>query len=312
MLLQVLLLVISIIALYYGAEFALESAEKIGRFFGLSPLVIGLLIVGFGTSLPEFFVSQLASYRGQSPMALGNIVGSNVANLFLILGVSGLMTRLYITSDAIRSQLLVHIALTIVLTITLAQSGLIWWTALMLFGFFVFYLWNTFREMKRDRHLREDEESEEEAIHLLTFGVLILGFALLYGGGELLVYSGTNLGQLMGVSPFVISAVFVAFGTSFPELVTAVLACVKKKNTDLITGNIIGSNVFNVSFVMMSLFPYNIQYDTTYKVELGLLIFAAFYLATLSFVKKNFNWLSGGIFLSGYFGAVYYWIVKAP
>lgn len=312
MLLQVLLLVISIIALYYGAEFALESAEKIGRFFGLSPLVIGLLIVGFGTSLPEFFVSQLASARGHSPMALGNIVGSNVANLFLILGVSGVMTRLYITSDAIKSQLLVHIVLTFILTITLFQTGLVWWTALMLLAFFVFYLWNTFREMKRDRHLREDEESEKEAIHLITIGLLVLGFALLYGGGELLVYSGTNLGELMGVSPYVISAVFVAFGTSFPELVTAILACVKKKNTDLITGNIIGSNIFNVSFVLMSLYPYQIKFDTTYKFELGLLIFASFFLAALSFLKKNFNKFSGVLFLSGYIGAVYYWIAKAP
>ncbi|TNF28736.1 MAG: calcium/sodium antiporter [Deltaproteobacteria bacterium] len=312
MLLQVLLLVISIIALYYGAEFALESAEKIGRFFGLSPLVIGLLIVGFGTSLPEFFVSQLASARGQSPMALGNIVGSNVANLFLILGVSGVMTRLYITSDAIKSQLLVHIVLTLILTITLFQTGLLWWTALMLFAFFVFYLWNTFREMKRDRHLREDEESEKEAIELITIGLLVVGFALLYGGGELLVYSGTNLGELMGVSPYVISAVFVAFGTSFPELVTAILACVKKKNTDLITGNIIGSNIFNVSFVMMSLFPYSIKFDSTYKVELILLIFASLFLAGLSFMKRNFGKIPGALFLSGYIGAVYYWIAKAP
>ena len=222
------------------------------------------------------------------------------------------MTRLYITSDAIKSQLLVHIVLTLILTITLFQTGLLWWTALMLFAFFVFYLWNTFREMKRDRHLREDEESEKEAIHLITIGFLLLGFTLLYGGGELFVYSGTNLGEFMGVSPYVISAVFVAFGTSFPELVTSILACVKKKNTDLITGNIIGSNIFNVSFVMMSLFPYSIKFDSTYKVELILLIFASLFLAGLSFMKRNFGKIPGVLFISGYIGAVYYWIAKAP
>ncbi|MCO4793259.1 MAG: calcium/sodium antiporter [Bacteriovoracaceae bacterium] len=314
MLLQVLLLIVSIVALYYGAEFALESAEKIGRYFGLSPLVIGLLIVGFGTSLPEFFVSQLSSYRGQSPMAIGNIVGSNIANLFLILGVSGLMVPLHIIRGEIRKQLLLHIVLTAVFCITLLQGAFVWWSAIMLFLFFSFYLWNTLHEMRKERKLRSemDEEEEKENINIMTFSLLILGFGFLYGGGELLVYSGSNLGKLMGVSNYVISAVFVAFGTSFPELVTAILACVKKKNTDLITGNIIGSNVFNVSFVLMSLYPYGIQYTSTYFVEMGLLIFAALFLVALSLLKKNFTKIPGVLFLSCYFGTVYYWIAKAP
>ena len=102
MILQIGLLILSIVALYYGAEFALESAEKIGLYIGFSPLVIGLLIVGFGTSLPEFFVSQVACFNDQSPMAVGNIVGSNVANLFLIMGLSGVMADLFILRKEIR------------------------------------------------------------------------------------------------------------------------------------------------------------------------------------------------------------------
>src|SRR5690606_26567278 len=112
---QALLLALSLVALYYGAELALGSAEKIGRYFKLSPLVIGLVIVGFGTSLPELFVSQLAAFRGRSDIALGNIIGSNVANLFLILAITGILAPLVLRTKEIIQQLFLHLGVTLVL-----------------------------------------------------------------------------------------------------------------------------------------------------------------------------------------------------
>lgn len=310
MYLQVFLLIVAVALLYWGAEFTLESAEKIGRFFGLSPLVIGLLIVGFGTSLPEFFVSHLACIRGESPIAMGNIIGSNIANLFLILGISGLFVTLHIRRDEIKMQLANHIGLTALLGLALSTPKYMWWASLLFLVFFSYYLHRTFKEMAKQRQLRDIEDIEEEEKPVVGFldGVLlVLGFVFLYGGGELLVYSGTGLGKALGISTYVISAVLLAFGTSFPELMTALLACWKKKNTDLITGNIIGSNIFNVAFVMMSIYPYGITYDKTYWPEVGVISFAALFLFTLSALGKNFTRISGVIFCSCYGYIVYYW-----
>lgn len=317
MLLQAVLLVFSIVLLYYGAEFVLHAAEKIGLYLGLSPLVIGLLIVGFGTSLPEFFVSQLASYRGESGIALGNIVGSNIANLFLILGVSGTMTTLHILRRDIKAQFVLHLILTVLLSITLMQDSLKWWSILMLASFFAFYMWHTFKEMSKQKNLARIEKQLEEEIHEDIHNVhiaptdwvkLIIGFVLLFAGGELLVKSGSELGRLAGISTYVISAVFVAFGTSFPEFITAILACVKKKDTDIITGNIIGSNIFNVAFVLASLGFYNVPIEKSFAPEIIVLLFASVFLLGLTFIRKNFALPAGVIFLMTYAGIVYSWI----
>src|SRR5690606_31963882 len=136
MLVQALLLLVSLIALYYGAELALGSAEKIGRYFRLSPLVIGLVIVGFGTSLPELFVSQLAVLRGRSDIALGNIIGSNVANLFLILAVAGLCAPLILRTKEIRNQLFLHLGVTLVLIFVMTQEVLNYMSSVVLLLFF--------------------------------------------------------------------------------------------------------------------------------------------------------------------------------
>ena len=310
MLLQVGILVLSIIALYFGAELALEAAERIGKFFGLSPLVIGLLLIGFGTSLPEFFVSQLACMKGQSGIALGNIIGSNIANLFLIMGVSGLLSTLHILRQEIKIQLIIHVGLTAILTTILLVVGINYYSTGILLAFFSWYLWTTFSQMKKQRQVRHIEEDEEEVAELSIFVIvkLFFGFALLYFGGEWLVNSGTKIGDLMGISTYVISAIFVAFGTSFPELVTALIASYKKKNTDLITGNIIGSNIFNVAFVMGSLGFYNIKIETFFQTELIALWAASIFLLALALFKKNFNRLSGATFLGGYGYMVYHWL----
>ena len=291
MYIQILILILAIVALYFGAEFALDAAEKIGLYFGMSPLVIGLVLIGFGTSLPEFFVSQLACLNGEPEIAMGNIIGSNIANLFLIMGLSGLLTPLYIMSQDIRRQVLIHVLLTVFLTVIILYIGINPLTTVLLALFFGVYLWDTFAQMRKQRQLRniEDEAEEVEKLEVFVFGKLLVGFIFLYFGGEYLVKSGTEIGKLSGIPAYVISAIFVAFGTSFPELVTALIACAKKKNTDLITGNIIGSNIFNVTFVMGSIGIYEVPIRQNYNVELGALMFAALFLVMLVMVKRNFH-----------------------
>lgn len=308
MLLQVFYLILSIAILYYGAEFALDAAEKIGLYFGLSPLVIGLVIVGFGTSLPEFFVSQLASYRGVHALGLGNIIGSNVANLFLILGVGGVMTSLNLGRKEIQSQLWLHLCITLVLGAVVYIGKINIYSLLVFSCFFALYIFNTFHQMrKQGEHLAKADSKEIEKLSQFIFFKLIVGLAALFGGGELLVSSGSELGRLAGISEYVISAVFVAFGTSFPELVTTVLACLKGKDTDLITGNILGSNAFNLTFVLGSLGIYDFELESTFLNEMTMLIGASVYLLIFSYLNKKFFRLSGSLFLATYAVALFLW-----
>jgi cation:H+ antiporter len=309
---QVVIFILSMVGLYFGAELALDAAEKIGRYFGLSPLVIGLLLIGFGTSLPEMFVSQLACIRGEPAMALGNIIGSNIANLFLIMGVAGLLNPLFILRSEIRKQLYWHFGITICLVLVIWLTGVNPISTAILSVFFGSYLWVTFSEMSKQRKLKpvdEDEDGEElTELEMSVILKLFFGFAFLYFGGEWLVSSGSKIGVLIGVPSYVISAVFVAFGTSFPELMTAMIAIYKKKNTDLITGNIIGSNIFNVAFVMGSLGFYDVPVKSSYKLEMFALLGASIFLLVLPITKKNFGRPAGALFLGVYGYIIAFWL----
>ncbi|MBT3235883.1 MAG: sodium:calcium antiporter [Bdellovibrionales bacterium] len=307
MLTQVLLLTLSMVGLFFGAEFTLDGAEKVGRFFKLSPLVIGLLIVGFGTSLPELFVSHISCLEEHPNIALGNIIGSNIANLFLIMGVAGLLVPLHLSNKNIQGQLWWHLALTLMLIGVVTREGFSYILAIPLVIFFLSYLFYTFKIMERST----PEEATEQKSEKLGVGVvlkLLSGFALLYLSGELLVNSGSKLAIFWGVSDYVISAILIALGTSFPELITALLACIKKKDVNLITGNVLGSNVFNVAFVMGSLGVYQFPYETTFYNELGSLIFASLSLLALAYLGLKFHRLAGVAYLSVYLGMVYLWI----
>lgn len=308
MLLQALILLGSIVLLYFGAELVLDGAEKVGRALKFSPLVIGLVIVGFGTSLPEFFVSQMASSRGEYSLALGNIVGSNVANLFWILGIAGLMTPLYLNRIDIKQQLLWNLALTAMLVFGLVFADELYPAlAVILLGFFVTYLGWTYREMKKNPV--EDNGEAPEKLRFMLFIKLNVGFVLLFLGGEYLVSSGSTLGELAGISPFVISAIFVAFGTSFPEMVTAIMACVKKKDTDLIVGNILGSNIFNVALILGTLGIYRIPLnETVYYAESIVLTFASLVMIFMAWRGIVFYRKSGLLFLGVYGLMIFHWV----
>ncbi len=308
---QFIYFLFSIWALYWGAELALEAAERIGLYLGMSPLVIGLVLIGFGTSLPEMFVSHLAVGQGDSSIAIGNIIGSNVANIFLIMGVSSLLAPLFILRKEILVQLFIHLGLTSLLAVIAFFWGFNRASSITLLIFFISYLAFTFYDMIKSRKLRQIEEEDVEEV--TKIGVMVVlkllgGFALLYIGGELIVSSGSAIGKHFGISTYVISAIFMALGTSFPELITAILACYRKKNTDLITGNIIGSNIFNVALVLGSIGIYAPLDQVNVHTEVYLLLAVSLLFLILYAVKQNLGKASGITFLAAYGYAVYHWI----
>lgn len=306
MLIPSLILVAAVAILFFGAELSLDSSEKVGKKLGLSPLLVGMLLVGFGTSLPEFFVGHIAGLSGKAGIAIGSLVGSNIANMCLILGVSGVLTSMQLSNKSLRNQLIIHIALGFILWFVLTRESLNIFTASPLILLCGVYLYILFIDMKKERHIhQEDDENFNAALVVIK---LFAGFGMLFLGGELLVKSGTDLCNALGISEYIVSAIFLAFGTSFPELVTSVMAAVKKKETDLIVGNIVGSNMFNCAFILGSLGIYDFPLDQNFSIEIGALILGAVGLFLLAAMKKNFYRISGIIYLTGYASAVGYWL----
>lgn len=315
MLVSFLYIIAAIVVLYFGAEITLESAEKVGKRLGLSPLTIGMLLVGFGTSLPEFFVGHIAGIRGQSGIAMGSLIGSNIANTFLILGVCGIFARLKVTGKSLREHLFVHFFLAVTLTFVLTQSSLNLISATPLLGLLIVYLFFIYKDMQRMKQKRESAElvsdpgapkaKGDTAILVLKMNI---GFGLLYVGGELLVKGGTDFGVAIGISQYIISAIFIAFGTSFPELVTALMAAYKKKDTDIVIGNIVGSNLFNCAFIMGSLGIYEFPIVQSFKMELIALFIGSTALIVLNFMKRDLYRFTGVIFLALYGASVAHWL----
>lgn len=310
MLIPILLLILAILFLYFGAEFSLSASEKIGRVLGLSPFVIGMLIIGFGTSLPEMFVGHIAASEGQYGIALGSLIGSNIANMCLVLGLCALFTKLPLGGPSMLKHLAIHLLLSLVLGYVLSRSVLNLITAIPLLTIVIIYLFTIVGDIKKGHESEDEVEGEMSTLKAVVF--LLFGFGILYAGGELLVYSGTKLAFQMGVSDYIVSSILVAFGTSFPELVTALLAAYKKKDTELIVGNIIGSNIFNCAFILGSLGIYDIALDGSYIFEVGTLIIGSLALCSLSVVKMPMNKFFGIIFLGLYFFMVGYWTDLIP
>lgn len=315
MLLASSFIIFAIILLYFGADFTLESAQIVGKKLGLSALTIGMILVGFGTSLPEFFVGHIAGIRGQSGIALGSLVGSNIANMFLILGCCGIVAKLGVSGKSIREHLWVHLLLGLSLVFVLNQNELNLITASPLVLVLFIYLFFIFKDMKREnekiesRTLVEDPAiAQDEKKISFIFLKMLIGFGMLYAGGELLVKGGVDFGKAIGISEYIISAIFIAFGTSFPELVTGLLAAFKKKDTDIIIGNIVGSNLFNCAFILGSLGIYSFKIEQSFQAELFVLLIGSSFLLLLNYTNKNFYIKSSLIFLFLYLGSVLHWI----
>ena len=249
MLIDVLALALGLVVLVYAADWFVDGASSIARNFGVSPLLIGLTIVGLGTSAPEIMVSALASFQGNSGLAVGNAIGSNIANMGLILGATALIAPLAFHSRLLRRELPVLMLISIACYV-LALDGLsVFDGVLMLLGLVVFLYWlihTAMTERKRDILAKEMEADVPEAISNHKAWILfVVGLLGLLISSKILVWAAVNIAYVMGVSDLVIGLTIVALGTSLPELAASV-GSVLKGEDDLAVGNVIGSNVYNL------------------------------------------------------------------
>ncbi len=246
-----LLLAGGIVGLAVGANWLVDGASRLALRFGISPMVVGLTIVGFGTSMPEFSVSVLAAARGSTDLSLGNAVGSNIMNLLLVLGVAAVVAPIHVIgARKVLVRDLVFGLVPAAILLVMARGGTISRsTAAMLLVVFVVFIWVALTQVKK----RDATETIVTGSPLRHLAITAVGIAVLVGGSEMLVRGGVELARRFSVSEAVIGLTLVAFGTSLPELATSVTA-VLKGESEIGVGNVLGSNVFNLGMVVGTAF----------------------------------------------------------
>ena len=243
-----IILILGLVVLVIGGEFLVKGAVGIARNLEISPLVIGMTVVSFGTSAPELLVSLQAAAEGSPEIAVGNVIGSNIANLALVLGVTVLIFPIIVERQTKVIDWPVMMLATILFYIFLFDGVIELWEGLVLFSFLVTFVTWLIRRSRKESKLKIDEHVGKEST-LLTVGYLMLGLIGLYFGSEWFVEGAVQIAIYLGMSKSVIGVTIVAFGTSAPELVASCVAAYRKQS-DISIGTLIGSNIFNIMAVI--------------------------------------------------------------
>lgn len=257
----IVFIIVGFVALVKGADYLVDGASSIASRFGISDLIIGLTVVAFGTSMPEFVVNMVSVAEGSTDLAITNILGSNIINTFVILGLTALVypvvsqkrSRDFDIPMSIIAGVLVFVFVAVQLPFGECNRGIGRFGGVVLLLFFCYFLYNTYRHAKdHPKDAMNEIASEEVKKNIPTrkaVALILAGFVGLVVGGELIVQSAIDIARRMGVSEAIIGLTIVALGTSLPELATSVIAAFKR-NSDIALGNVIGSNIFNVFFVL--------------------------------------------------------------
>jgi len=303
-----------------GADFLVKGASSLAKKLNVSDLVIGLTIVAFGTSSPELFVNIIASIQGSSSIAVGNIIGSNIFNIFIILGISAIIFPLSVTVGTVYKEiplcLLASLLVGILGNDTLIDRGnisaLTRIDGIVMLTFFIIFLYHIFGIIKSQKTELELVGQKEYGLVKIII-LIILGFTMLFAGSKFVVDGAVKLAKMFGVSESIISLTIVACGTSIPELATSAVAAAKTK-TDIAVGNIVGSNIFNVFFILgistiinpIPLFP---MQD---NISIAVSIFASLLLFIMMFTGRKYYLLErweGVVFIALYIAYIYYLVI---
>lgn len=323
MIVNVVLVIVAFAVLIKGADFFVAGASSMARKMGITPFVVGLTVVAIGTSAPEFFVNVIAALGGSTDLAIGNVIGSNVANILLGLGVAATVATIAIKKQTVWKE--IPFALLSALVIAFVTLDTVFSSAsenvisrgdgLVLLSFFVIFMVYTFGLSKVKE---SDEESNSIEVYswpkslLLTFG----GIGALLIGGELVVTNAVAIALALGWSENLIGLTIVAMGTSLPEIVTSVIA-VRKKQADLVVGGIIGSTIFNAFFILGStalvkdvIIAPQKNLDITFDTLFLLVISTAFFIFMFVGKKHSLERWQGVLFITAYLLYMLYAIMR--
>ena len=309
MILSIFLIIIGFALLVKGADFLVEGSSSIAKKFHIPEIIIGLTIVSIGTSMPELFVSLTSALEGHSDMSMGNVIGSNIANLLLILGLSTVIRPIKFQKETRLIEMPMCLILTIIFMIFCnTGEGITKIEAIILLILFIIFIANTIiMGKKREQFDKEDTiielKTEDNKISILKSVIfIILGIIGLKVGGDLTVDNALVVARHFNISEKIISLTILAIGTSLPELVTSVTAAIKG-NSDIAIGNIIGSNIFNMLLIIgVSAIINPILYNTSYNLEMVILILGILLLSLFPIIppKNQMNRSNGLIYLIMY------------
>ncbi len=310
---EVIILFLGLGLLWGGAEILVKYASRLARSLGVRPIIIGLTVISVGTSIPELVVSVVAALEKQVGISIGNIVGSNIANLGLILGVGALILPLQIRTTWVKREVPFMIVVTFVfLGMGYTGEGISRLEGISLLGIlFLFLLYVSKYTMKQMTEFKEIARKQANGVSPPTFTytrfkyfiLSIVGIAILISGSKIAVNSGTRLAEILGVSNSIIGLTFIAFGTSLPELATTIVSAIRKE-VDLALGNIVGSNIFNLSMiggVTALIRPIPIAHEAQLtSVQFPLLLFLTLAIWPIMMWRRNVNRLQGAALVTAY------------
>mgnify|MGYP003602485129 FL=1 len=292
MIISLLILTGGLVLLIKGADWLVNGASALAKKYNVSDLVIGLTVVAFGTSAPELVVNVFASAQNHQDIVFGNIIGSNLFNLFAILGISGIIFPLTVQNNTVKKEIPISF-LAIIVIFILANDNLFYnstnvmsrFDGIILLIFFCLFLFYIYKQIKNKSDIADTQVKQLSVLRITL--LIVFGLVGLVVGGKLVIISAVDIAKALGVSEKIIGLTIVAAGTSLPELATSVVATVKK-NCDIAVGNIIGSNIFNIFLILsVSSLVRPIKYDISFNNDLYVLAGGTLFLFIAMFTGKR-------------------------
>jgi len=317
-----LLLIVGFVLLVKGADLFVEGSSKLAKILRIPPIIIGLTIVAFGTSTPEAAVSISASINGSEGISLGNVIGSNLVNISLILGLTTVITPMFVQKKTIVKEIPLALLGSVALLVMLLDTSLTSETVnslsrtdgiilLLFFGVFVYYIVEVAIKNKNNQKIYFIEKDDKKPSVLPSLLKLFIGLGGLVLGGWLVVKYGQEIALSLGMSETLVGLTIVAIGTSLPELVTSVTAALKKES-EIALGNIIGSNIFNIMFVLgisSTINPITISSNIVIDIVLMIMVtFVVMIFATTH--KRKINRIEGSVLLTIYLAYLTFILIR--
>ena len=315
---DILLLIVGLGLILAGANFLTDGSAALAQRFRVPEFIIGLTVVAVGTSTPELVVSVLSAIGGQSDVAIGNVVGSNIFNVFVILGVCALIRPVPLTAGNIRRDIPFGVLVSLLL-LALAQDSLLCKGAadrigrldgVAMLALYILLMWYTIRKTKRPEATAPTEGSKAPMAAWLTAVMIVGGLAGLVFGGEMFLRSATSIARSLGVSESVIAITLVAGGTSLPELASSLVSLFKGK-AEMALGNVIGSNIANILLILgvsATIHPLSMGGITVWDLLMVLLSSVVVFLAAFTFKRKAVDRWEGTLFVAIYIAYIWYLI----
>ena len=287
---EYILLIVGFVLLIKGADLFVDGASSVAAKLKVPSLIIGLTVVSIGTSLPEAAVSISASLSGNNSISLGNVIGSNIFNLLMVVGVSSAILPLVTDRDMLKRDMPINIGITVLLGILLFDGNLSRLEALLLLLLLVAYMFLLIRSALKNRVEAEETKVLSWAKSIVF---IVLGMAAIIGGGQLVVNSAKTIAMALGMSETLVGLTVVAIGTSLPELVTSVVAA-RKGDSGIAMGNVIGSNLFNILFILgMAGVIKPLTADAAFFIDTGILLGISALMLLFAFTKRKISRVEG-------------------